>query len=431
MDYLYYSVILFNVSTFGYLIAALVLTAGLAGKKQSLLSVFKVMAVIVVAAHTAALLCRWFQAGFDRPPWTNLYESLVFFTWGLGVVSTVVVLRYRTYFLTTILYPLAFAGLGLASLVPDKSITPLVPSLQSYWIKIHVVMASMAYPGFITAGAVSLAYLLKKETKIEKLNAGFSFVALFFLAVVGQGDVFLRGVYQIPQMFFQDGHWFKIPIDPEAKPVEWVKTTIPYAGKLFFGTTVCYLLNVGYCFGALKDPDNPIWDKMRKFFNVLGFAGFAALLGVIYYNIATRDDLSLGANSYEMAILCVVFGTQALFLLYGAFRRGVEDALPSAEWLDEFAYKVTLFAFPFMTLLLITGAIWAYSAWGRYWGWDPKETCALITWLIFAGYLHARKGMGAKGSWPAIISVVGAVSVFFTFLGANLILSGLHSYGAQ
>lgn len=431
MDYLYYSVILFNVSTFGYLIAALVLTAGLAGNKGALLSVFKVMAVAVVAAHTAALLFRWFQAGFDRPPWTNLYESLVFFTWGLGVVSTVVVLRYRTYFLTTILYPLAFAGLGLASLVPDKSITPLVPSLQSYWIKIHVVMASMAYPGFITAGAVSLAFLLKNNTKIEKLNAGFSFVALFFLAVVGQGDVFLRGVYELPQTFFQDGHWFKIPVDPEAKPVEWVMTTIPYAGKIFFATAVCYLLNVGYCLGALKDPGNPIWDKMRKIFNALGFAGFAALLGVIYYNIGTRDDLSLGSNSYEMAILCIVLGVQGLFLLFSVFRNGIEGILPSVEWLDEFAYKVTLFAFPFMTLLLITGAIWAYSAWGRYWGWDPKETCALITWLIFAGYLHARKGMGAKGSLPAIISVVGAVSVFFTFLGANLILSGLHSYGAQ
>lgn len=431
MDYLYYSVILFNVATFGYLVAALVLTAGLAAKKDKFISVFKIMAIVIVVSHTMALLCRWIEAGFDRPPWTNLYESLVFFTWGLGVVSTVAIIKSRTYFLGTILYPLAFAGLGLASLVPDKSITPLVPSLQSYWIKIHVVMASMAYPGFITAAAVSLAYLLKRETRIEKLNIGFAFVAVFFLLVVARGNVLLRGVYEIPQMFLQDGHWFKIPVDPEATPVEWVQTVVPYAGKIFLATMLCYLLTIGYAVGALKDAVNPIWDKMRKTFNVLGFILYAALIGIIYYNIGTRDDLALGSNQYEMSVLVVVFGVQALFLLYGIFREGIAAILPDAEWLDEFAYKVTLFAFPFMTLLLITGAIWAYSAWGRYWGWDPKETCALITWLIFAGYLHARKGRGSRGAATAVVSIIGGISVFFTFLGANLLLSGLHSYGAQ
>lgn len=436
MDYLYYSVILFNVATFGYLVAAVLLTLYLSGGKAIFLKGFNILAFVVVFSHTAALLCRWIQAGFDRPPWTNLYESLIFFTWGLGMVATVVIFRYRTYFLATVLYPLAFAGLGLAALVPDKNITPLVPSLQSYWIKIHVVMASMAYPGFITAGVISLAYLFKSKTALEKLNMGFSLVVLFALGVVGRSGVFLQATYEVPQMIAegsltQGSRWLKIPVDPNATPIQFVLTAIPGAGGLFLVTALCYFLSLGYSYGALSNPQNTLWAKANRVFNGLGLGFFATLLATIYYNIATRPDVSRHSNPYEMAILWMAFGLAALFLIYSYNRDKVDAILPSSSWLDEFAYKITLFAFPFMTLLLITGAIWAYSAWGRYWGWDPKETCALVTWLIFALYLHSRRHMGTVGRPAATISIVGAISVFFTFLGANLVLSGLHSYGAQ
>lgn len=431
MDYLYFSVILFNVATYGYLLASMVLIAHLVSRREGLQKIFKTMGIVIVSAHTLALLCRWFQAGFDRPPWTNLYESLIFFTWGLGIVSTVVILRYRTYFLATFLYPLAFAGLGLAAMVPDKSITPLVPSLQSYWIKIHVVMASMAYPGFLTAGVISLAYLLKSKTRFENLSIGFALVVLFALAVVGRSNVFVHGFYEVPQTVFEAGRFVKIPIDPNAKPVEFVQATITGAGALFWATTLSYLVSILYSLGAIKDASNTMWQSMNRFFNAAGVACFAALLGVVYYNMATRDDLSLNSNIYEMAILWIAFGVALFFIFYTYLRERVDAILPQADWLDEFAYKITLFAFPFMTLLLITGAIWAYSAWGRYWGWDPKETCALITWLIFALYLHARRYLGTVGRPSAVISIIGAISVFFTFLGANLVLSGLHSYGAQ
>lgn len=432
MDYLYYSVILLNAANAGYLAAAVVLTVYLIKKSDILLKFFKIMAVIVVAAHTTALLCRWAEAGFDRPPWTNLYESLIFFSWGMGVVSTVTVFRSRAYFLATILYPLAFAGLGLAALATEKHITPLVPSLQSPWLKIHVVMATLAYPGFVTAGAVSLAYLLKSNMKIEKLNAGFAFVGLFFLSVVGRAPVFLEHVYEIPKMALQqNGIMERIPLDPNASPVQWVTTTIPGAGALFLIAILFYLLSIAYSVGALVDAKNNLWDRMRRTFNLLAFLVYAALLGDIYYNIGTRDEITLASNQYEMVILCSIFAVQAIFVLYSYYRRGVDEILPSADWLEEFAYKVTLFAFPFMTLLLITGMLFAYSAWGRYWGWDPKETCALMTWLIFAGYLHSRQYPSKRGTFSSVVSVVGAVSVFFTFLGANLLLSGLHSYGAR
>jgi cytochrome c-type biogenesis protein CcsB len=102
--------------------------------------------------------------------------------------------------------------------------------------------------------------------------------------------------------------------------------------------------------------------------------------------------------------------------------------LPSAAALDRVAYRVIAFAFPIWTFAVIAGAIWAQDAWGRYWGWDPKETWSFVTWTIFAGYLHARSTAGWKGRRAAIIAVVGFVSLLITYYAVNLWIVGLHSY---
>lgn len=101
---------------------------------------------------------------------------------------------------------------------------------------------------------------------------------------------------------------------------------------------------------------------------------------------------------------------------------------PSLIVLDELAYKIIGFAFPMLTLCILTGAIWANYAWGTYWSWDPKETWSLITWIIYAGYLHARLMYGWKGKRAAWMEVLGFVAVLFTFFGVNYFLPGLHSY---
>jgi cytochrome c-type biogenesis protein CcsB len=102
--------------------------------------------------------------------------------------------------------------------------------------------------------------------------------------------------------------------------------------------------------------------------------------------------------------------------------------LPSAATLDRMAYRVIAFAFPIWTFAVIAGAIWAQEAWGRYWGWDPKETWSFITWVIFAGYLHARATAGWKGRRAATIALVGFVSLLITYYVVNLWIVGLHSY---
>jgi cytochrome c-type biogenesis protein CcsB len=107
---------------------------------------------------------------------------------------------------------------------------------------------------------------------------------------------------------------------------------------------------------------------------------------------------------------------------------GYLERLPSSRKIDLIAYRFLAFAFPLWTFTVVAGAIWAEYAWGRYWGWDPKETWALVTWVIYAGYLHARSTAGWRGTRAAVIAIVGLASFWFNFVGINLFVSGLHSY---
>jgi cytochrome c-type biogenesis protein CcsB len=103
--------------------------------------------------------------------------------------------------------------------------------------------------------------------------------------------------------------------------------------------------------------------------------------------------------------------------------------LPDAGVLDELNHQLVMFGFLFLSVGIITGAVWANSAWGRYWGWDPKETWSLITWFVYATLLHARMMRGWRGKRTAILSIGGFAAVMFTYFGVNL-LPGLHSYGS-
>lgn len=101
--------------------------------------------------------------------------------------------------------------------------------------------------------------------------------------------------------------------------------------------------------------------------------------------------------------------------------------LPKLELLDELSYKVIFLGMPALTIMLVTGAVWAEYSWGRYWSWDPKETWALITWFIYSAYLHIRL-RGWKGKKAAVLSIIGFLAVIFTFLGVSYLLPGIHSY---
>jgi len=130
----------------------------------------------------------------------------------------------------------------------------------------------------------------------------------------------------------------------------------------------------------------------------------------------------------------VSFGVSALYLVKAkAEERGMKkDSLlalfPDLKFLDEINYKSIAVGFPLLSLGIITGAAWANYAWGTYWSWDPKETWSLITWFIYAAYLHARLTRGWQGKKTAVLSIVGFAAVLFTYVGVNYLISGLHSY---
>ena len=138
------------------------------------------------------------------------------------------------------------------------------------------------------------------------------------------------------------------------------------------------------------------------------------------------------------AAFAVSFGVSFLYLFKVRAERGSAKSkkgdtllayLPESDLLDEVGYKTIAIGFPLLTIGIITGAFWANVAWGTYWSWDPKETWSLIVWLIYAAYLHARITKGWKGKKAALLSIVGFSATLFCYLGVNLILSGLHSYG--
>ncbi|MEK7693043.1 MAG: c-type cytochrome biogenesis protein CcsB [Chloroflexota bacterium] len=136
--------------------------------------------------------------------------------------------------------------------------------------------------------------------------------------------------------------------------------------------------------------------------------------------------IHVGMMMMSYSALSVSFGAAALYFVQDGKRRFAR--LPSARALEEIAHKSVLVGFPMLALGIALGAWWANSAWGRYWGWDPKETSALVTWLIYAGYLHARGLKGWRGKRSAAILVLGYVGVLFTYFAVNLWVSGLHSY---
>jgi cytochrome c-type biogenesis protein CcsB len=163
-----------------------------------------------------------------------------------------------------------------------------------------------------------------------------------------------------------------------------------------------------------------------------------ALAGSVLY--APAGPVVPPLRSYWMSIhvstisissgLLVVSGvTSLLFLLRRTGRlAAVAEKLPAADALDRLAYRITIVAFPLFTFAIITGAIWAEAAWGRFWGWDPKETVAFVSWVIYAAYLHARATAGWRTGRAAWVNVAGFATIIFNLFFINMVVAGLHSY---
>ena len=144
-------------------------------------------------------------------------------------------------------------------------------------------------------------------------------------------------------------------------------------------------------------------------------------------------DFHVFATFIGYAAFAIAFGISVMYLIKEKYERTgkknrLVDRFPSAKILDDISYRGIAWGFPFLGLGIVTGAVWANYAWGTYWSWDPKETWSLITWFIYASYLHARVTRGWRGKRCAYLSVIGFVAVIFLYWGVSFILPGLHAY---
>jgi ABC-type transport system involved in cytochrome c biogenesis permease subunit len=138
--------------------------------------------------------------------------------------------------------------------------------------------------------------------------------------------------------------------------------------------------------------------------------------------------LSLNSNPVELSALITAFAATLFVIIFSFRTERLRTVLPDLDKLDSMMYKTGTVAFAGLAMLLITGAVWANESWGRYWGWDSKETGALVAWLTYAAFLHTRVSHGWKGRSSAYFAIVGFLLVIFTYLGVSYLLPGLHSY---
>ncbi|NLO35860.1 MAG: c-type cytochrome biogenesis protein CcsB [Clostridiaceae bacterium] len=172
--------------------------------------------------------------------------------------------------------------------------------------------------------------------------------------------------------------------------------------------------------------------------SILNIGLFIALLLLIFARVkyavpnplvpalqqSTLLSIHVASAGVAYGTLTIGFGSAIMYLVQ---KRRNAPWLPELELLDNISYRAVVIGFPFLTLVILLGALWADIAWGRYWGWDPKETASLVTWLIYAAYLHARVMRGWRGIRSAWLLIIGFAAILLTFFG-NYIFTGLHAY---
>ena len=328
-----------SIVTFVYGLAGILYIFAWVFKKPGSGKLASWVATLGLMGNTAGILMRWvdsYRLGIGHAPFSNLYESLIFFAWSIVLIYLFIERRVRNRIIGAFTTPIACLAMAYASLKPGitSDIQPLIPALKSNWLIAHVITCFIGYAAFAIAFGISAMYLMKQAQDEEK--------------------------------------------------VIWLDFVKPIT----------------------------LFIMIALFSRVL-------LVGNWAFSVMTALPI------------CLVFyaGVFSVRRMPTDIKNRLLEKFPEPRVLDELGYQMVLFGFLFLSVGIITGAVWANSAWGRYWGWDPKETWSLITWFVYATVLHARMMRGWRGQRIAYLSMVGFAAMLFTYFGVNL-LPGLHSYGA-
>jgi cytochrome c-type biogenesis protein CcsB len=378
-------------------------------------------------ANTGAVAHRWYEAG--HPPFASIYEMLLMFVWTLAALTLIAEKKFKVKIIGTVTMPVAIVGVVLMQLL-RTDVHPLMPALQSTWLHVHVTLAMLAYAACALSFALAMMFLIKDKMKTETFLAATSlFSVATYLGVLTR--------------FEKWGGFSVIAWNPEEKSEVFLSrgvrlfVVIPDLGWLLLlvlaavaAPLVLYL----------------VWRKTqnRAFLNMANRAVFLSILlqvlAVVFFVLRARDGryasldadglfpTSLAASPFILSGLVSGVFVSLLYLLLLWRRSDLERMLPTADELDRITYKTIAIAFPLLTLMIAAGAYWANRTWGSYWSWDPKETWAAITWLVYAGYLHMRITRGWRGRRAAYFAILGFAVVMFTFFGVTYLLPGMHAY---
>ena len=265
----------------------------------------------------------------------------------------------------------------------------------------HIPVSNLYEVFVLFALITALFYLYYERRYATRALGGFVMLVITSAVVFLLWYSFTRDAYQIQ------------PLVPALKSW-WMKLHVP-ANFIGYGTFSLAAM-VGFAYLVKQHAETRSWVKLAPLF-ILGVLLTAEPM------VFRTEGLSATWMLY-FGICAVLIGTILLF------RKPIAKKLPSLEILDDIMYRAIAIGFAFFTVATILGALWAADAWGAYWQWDPKETWALIVWLNYAAWLHLRLMKGLRGTLAAYWALVGLLVTGFAFLGVNMFLSGLHSYGA-
>jgi ABC-type transport system involved in cytochrome c biogenesis permease subunit len=371
--------------------------------------------------------------------------------WGVVFVFLVSEVKFRIRSAGIFALLLALTSLGLASLTTDATIKPLVPALQSWWIMIHVISSAIGYAAGTMGAIMSLLFLMKARDRVtlNSIGAGALIVTVGMFLILGRGaQLFTSGDYRV-KLLREMGNEMVPAGRMVGENFAPYYTPSPGVGLLMIITMVLSIVAATLLIRNRKNSDAPTGIPLLSF--CLAFGATTATIGLILVNAKLQTNIEVPAEikdqlmppgpwrlaiqsaQWDLALFGIVWVGQFFAFLGILLPEKVRGLLPSAQRLDRAAYYSILISFALVAVVLVTGALWAHYAWGRYWGWDPKETGALVIWLNYALYLHARVTYGWVGVPSALVGVFGFFVILAGFLGVNLgwFADGLHSYGAM
>ena len=336
---------------------------------------------IILANISLALLLIFRWAEENHFPLSNLYESLIFLSWSFTTIHIVLEKVTNSQIIGIVISPIslftnAFGNFSLPSEMQKAS--SLVPALQSNWLMMHVTIMMLSYAALITGSLFAFSFLIVKHLVpapdiLEGIRSGAD------NSVRSTGDKRIN------------------------------------KNKIFgYGVTKAELLS------APKKPSQTYFETQKSQKALTSYSFTAST----YYPKNTFDKPAIVTSLTSDTLS----GCEKEMSEQES-DNSIKNYSKISTTLDNLSYRTLGIGFPLLTIGILSGAVWANEAWGEYWSWDPKETWAFITWLIYAIYLHTRITKGWQGTKPALIASIGFIVVWICYLGVNLLSKGLHSYG--